>query len=72
MRTIIHVNQHIIRANRKNGVTNPALIVKTYKGSKNAENVQINGPSKVVYRAHQPLKCGAHAWIETEAEVEIL
>ena len=28
MKTIIHVNQHIIKANRKNGTSEPCLMVR--------------------------------------------
>ena len=31
MKKIIHVNQHKIRANTKNGTDEPVLTVKTYK-----------------------------------------
>jgi hypothetical protein len=69
MKTIIHVNQHIIRANKKNGTKHPPLTIKTYKSSKAAHYVYITGPSVVVYSPDNPLSCGAHAWIETQAEV---
>jgi len=69
MKTIVHVNQAILRANMKNGTSKPALIVRTYKGSNNASAVEIHGPSSVIYRPHHPLSCGARAWVETEAEV---
>jgi len=70
MKTIIHVNMHIIRANTKNGTDKPALIVRDYKnGSRNANSVEILGPSQVVYRPHQPLSCGARCWVETQSEV---
>ena len=69
MKTIIHVNQHVIKANRKNNETNPVLTVKTYKTNTYAHTVAINGPSKVVYSPDKPLSCGAHVWIETESEV---
>jgi hypothetical protein len=71
MKTIIHVNQHIIKANRKNGTCDPPLTVKTYKETSNAHTVFINGPVKVVYRPNAPLACGAHVWIETEAPVTV-
>lgn len=71
MKTIIHVNQHIIKANRKNGECSPTLTVKTYKSNDYANTVQINGPSRVVYRPGKPLSCGAVCWIETEADVTI-
>jgi hypothetical protein len=43
--------------------------VKTYKKNTYCHEVYIHGPSKVVYSPHQPLSCGAHVWVETEAEV---
>ena len=69
MKTIIHVNQHVIKANAKNGEHNPTLTVKTYKSNLYAYEVEILGPSKVVYSPDKPLQCGAKVWIETEAEV---
>ena len=72
MKTIVHVNQHVIKANRKNGASDPVLTVKTYKDNRYAHEVLIKGDSKVVYSPDKPLSCGAHVWIETQAEVEIL
>jgi hypothetical protein len=72
MKTIIHVNQHVIKANTKNGTNDPVLTVKTYKQNTYAHEVQINGPSKVVYSLDNPLSCGARVWIETNSEVVIV
>jgi hypothetical protein len=72
MKTIVHVNQHVIKSNRKDGVLDPVLTVKTYKSNNYAHEVVIHGPSKVVYSPEKPLSCGAHVWMETEAEVEII
>lgn len=69
MKTRIHVNQHAIKANSKNGTNEPVLTVKTYKSNTYAHRVQIKGPSWVVYSPDDPLSCGAKVWIETEAEV---
>jgi hypothetical protein len=55
MKTIVHVNQHVIRSNTKTGEREPALTVKTYKSNTYANEVQINGPSKVVYSPDKPL-----------------
>jgi hypothetical protein len=71
LKTIIHVNQHIIKSNRKDGVQEPVLTVKTYKSNTYAQAVEILGPSKIVYSPDKPLSCGAHVWIETEAEVKV-
>jgi hypothetical protein len=72
MKTIIHVNQHVIRANNKHGTNDPVLTVKTYKSNTYAHEVNIKGKSKVVYSPQKPLSCGAYVWIETNAEVEIV
>lgn len=71
MKTIIHVNQHVIKANRKNGVVDPVLTVKTYKETRYGSAVTIDGPSTIVYRPDKPLSCGAHVWIETQAPVSV-
>tara|TARA_R110002096_G_scaffold48874_1_gene129307 strand:+ start:598 stop:819 length:222 start_codon:yes stop_codon:yes gene_type:complete len=72
MKTIIHVNQHVIKSNRKNNIVNPVLTCKTYKDNRYAHEVQILGPSRVVYSPEKPLSCGAHVWIETQDEVIII
>lgn len=72
MKTIIHVNQHAIRRNIKAEVKEPVLTVKTYKSNTYAHEVDIKGPSKLVYSPDKPLSCGARVWLETESEVEII
>jgi hypothetical protein len=72
MKTIIHVNQHVIKANKKNDTADPVLTIKNYKSNTYAHAVDIKGPSKVVYSPDKPLSCGAYVWIETHAEVEIV
>ena len=69
MKKIIHINQHKIKSNRKNGTTEPVITCKTYKSNTYAHEVEINGPCKVVYNPNKPLSCGAHVWIETQSEV---
>jgi len=71
MKTIIHVNQHVVRKNGKTGERNPVLTVKTYKDNKYAHEVEIDGPSRIVYSPDKPLSCGAKVWIETTSEVKI-
>lgn len=72
MKTMIHVNQHIIKSNRKNGASDPVLTVKTYKDNTYAHEVLIKGDSKVVYSPDKPLSCGAHVWIETQGKVVVV
>jgi hypothetical protein len=72
MKTIVHVNQHVIKENSKTGERNPVLTVKTYKTNTYAHEVEIKGDSKVVYSPDKPLSCGAKVWIETQGEVVII
>lgn len=71
MRTIIHVNQHVLGENRKTGSREPPLSVKQGKLNRYASQVHILSSSRLVYRPDKPLKCGATLWIETEDEVMI-
>ena len=66
MKAIIHVNRAIIAANNKNGTDDPAIIVRTYKGSTNHKRVQINGPATFVQSMDKPLSCGAKVWVECD------
>jgi hypothetical protein len=68
MKTIIHVNQHNIKRNRKYKTNLPVITVKNNDGNTYCHEVEIKGPSKVVH-SEKPLSCGARVWIETESEV---
>jgi hypothetical protein len=69
----IHINQHKIRANKKNGTNDPVITVKEGRKNTYGHSVRINGPSKVIYGGNgKPvLSCGARVVIVTESEVEI-
>lgn len=69
MKKIIHVNKHKIKVNRGKEKKDPVLTIKTYKDNHYAQEVEICGPCKIVYRPDKPLSCGAEVWIETESEV---
>lgn len=75
MKTIIHVNQHVIKSNRKTGQIEPVLTVKTYKSNTYAHEAIIKDKdgsevARIVYKPQKPLSCGAHVWIQTQLEVE--
>ena len=72
MKTIVHVNQHVIRSNAKNGTDEPVLTVKRGRSNVYAHEVEITGPARVVYSAQKPLSCGARVWIETQNDVVII
>jgi len=76
MKTYIHVNQHHIRSNKTKGTNLPIITIKQGKKNTYCNEVEILGPSKIVYGGHgcnaQPiLSCGARVVIETESEVLI-
>ena len=66
----IHVNRHIIAANKKNDRTDPALSIVEGGKTTRAYMVEIDGPSTLIYSPEKPLSCGATVWIETWSEVE--
>ena len=71
MKSIIHVNRHFIAANAKDGGNRPVYTVKNRYGNSYCREVIIHGPSRLVYDG-SALQCGAKAWIETEARVEMI
>ena len=73
MKTIIHVNQHIIKSNTKKSESNPVITCKTYKSNDYADEVIVYGQDgleacRVLYRPDNPLSCGAKVWIETQKQ----
>jgi hypothetical protein len=64
----------VIRSNKKHDKNDPVITIK--QGSKNTycHEVQINGPSKMIYGGNDKpiLSCGARVVIETEASIDIL
>ena len=64
----IHVNMHIIRANKKNDTRDPVITCKTSKSNTYAYSVDIDGPSKVINSPDKPLSCGARLWIECDSD----
>lgn len=71
MRYIIHVNRQHIGMNAKDGGNRPVYTIKEGRKTTYAREVQIDGPSKLVYDGRQ-LKCGARAWIETNGPLHLI
>lgn len=77
MKKVIHVNQHTIKANRKYNKSDPPITVKTYKSNEYASRVEIvdklgNVIAVVKYQPDRPLSCGAHVWIETDLDINVV
>ena len=71
MKHIIHVNRQHIAMNAKDDGNRPVYTIKSGSKTRYAREVSILGPSRMVYDGTQ-LKCGARAWIETDAEIELI
>lgn len=71
MTKIIHVNRQHIGMNAKDGGDRPVYTVKDGKQTRYARQIDILGPSRLVYNGEQ-LRCGARAWIETDAEIVLV
>jgi hypothetical protein len=81
MKKYIHVNQNVIRSNLKKQRLDPKFIdveptitIKEGKSNTYCHEVEILGPSKVVYgqQGKQLLSCGARVVIETDSDVKII
>jgi hypothetical protein len=74
MKTYIHVNQHKIRSNIKNGKSEAVITVKQGKKNTYCNEVKILGPSTVLYGGNDKpiLSCGARVVISTESNIEII
>lgn len=71
MKKYIHVNQHVIKKNKKLGKTDPVLTIKSYKDNQYAKEVLIDGPCRIVYSPDKPLSCGATVYIVVENGVNV-
>jgi len=73
-KTYIHVNQHKIRSNKKNGTNEPVITIKQGKDNTYCHEVVIMGASTVKYGGNDKpiLPCGARVVIETCSEVKVL
>lgn len=67
---ILHVNRQIMAKNAKDNGSRPVFSIKTGRTTVYGRSVKINGPSQMVY-SQEPLSCGAKAWIETDAPLDI-
>ena len=76
MKTKIHVKQHHIRSNISRGTNLPVITVKRGKENIYCNEVEILGPSRMVYcvvgKVKPLLSCGTRVVIETESEVNII
>lgn len=72
--TYIHVNQNKIRSNLKHGILEPVITIKEGQNNTYCHEVEILGPSRVIYSetGDKILSCGARVVIETESPYRII
>ena len=70
-KTIVHVNQHMIKYNPTHGAEFPVLTVKHRGKTYYAHEVIYHDVSTTYYRPYKPLSCGAVCWVETEGDVTL-
>ena len=73
----IHVNQHNVRSNKTKGTDLPVITIKEGKTNTYCNEVEILGPSKIIYGGHgvdaKPLlSCSARVVIETTSDINII
>lgn len=73
MKKIIHINQHVIRSNRKTDAKEPVITIKDYKKNEYANSVLflVGGVEigTLKYNPNKPLSCGAEVWLEFDTNV---
>lgn len=72
-KTIVHVNQHVIRSNKKTGATDPVITVKQGRENVYAHRASLVMPdgtvvAQVRYEPEKPLSCGARVWVEVPGD----
>lgn len=68
---IIHVNRQHIAMNAQDKGNRPVYTIKEGNRTRYAREIEILGPSKMVYNGIQ-LRCGARAWIETDSALNLI
>ncbi len=74
MKKYIHVNQHKIRANKKNGTNEAVITIKEGRTNTYCHEVKVLGECTIKYGGNDKpiLPCGARVVIETIADYEII
>jgi hypothetical protein len=67
----IHVNQHVIKSNTKNKVSEPVITVKCGKENHYGNSIQVE-KGEFIYNSEKPiLSCGARLVFKTRDKVVI-
>ncbi len=69
----IYMNRQIIARNKKEGLFDPAICIRTSQVTRRGHDVRIDGPCSI-QQTEEPnlLAGGATVWIQTEAPVYIV
>ena len=67
----IHVNQHKIRANLKHGTNEPVITIKEGRKNTYCHEVEILGPSKVIYGEDGEIEYGGSSETKNKAVFDL-
>jgi hypothetical protein len=70
--TYIHVNQQVLKKNKKYQTKEPVILVKQGIRTTYCHEVKIAGASRLVYRADAPKCSGASVWLEVDPAIEVI
>lgn len=69
----VHINQHNIRANKKDKQNRNVITIKRGTDNFYANSIETKGPVTILYQQETPiLSCGAHVIMETTDPIEII
>lgn len=67
-KTYVHVNQHVRKRNKKLGLHDPVISIRTGKKVYRVRRAWINGPSVIQYTPDKPLSCGADTYLICDSQ----
>lgn len=72
MKTRIYIDRPVLQRNREQGMNKPAVMVERGHVVVHCMEVELHGPSKIVYDASKGNGDGITVWMETEGEVTLI
>jgi hypothetical protein len=72
MKTRIYIDRPALARNKEHGMNKPAVIVERGPSVIHCMEVELHGPSKIVYDASRGPGDGTTVWMETEHPITII
>ncbi len=72
MKTRIYIDRPVLQRNREQSMNKPAVIVERGHVVVHCMEVELHGPSRIVYDGTKDKADGVTVWMETEGEVTLI